>query len=76
MQIRTPDNVISQAVAMAAPTAWWKFTYNGKPRVALVIGHDRRGTGNLVCVTNEGIRSFKPGKMMGIEDFTTVGDAA
>ena len=51
--------------------AWWKFIYHEKPRVALLFGSNR---GCLQTITPDGIRSFKPGKMTDIEDFTTVGD--
>lgn len=57
--------------AVAPAHRWWRFTYNGKPRIALV--PDRADhNGNLLCLTDEGLKSFKASKMFGIEDVTVV----
>lgn len=49
---------------------WWNFDYSDKAREALVLGNDVHG--NLFCWTPDGFRSFKPAKMIGIEDRTCV----
>ncbi len=48
---------------------WWEFEYDGKPRVALVLGSAR---GCLWALTPDGCRSFKPEKMIGLMDTTRV----
>ena len=64
--------IVSQETIMAPAMPWWKFTYNGKPRVALIMGPDSRGSGCLNAITGDGIRSFRPSKMLGIDDFSTI----
>lgn len=52
------------------PGSWWRFFYSGKPRLGLVVGNNVHG--NLVALTADGIRSFKPSQMFDIEDVTTL----
>lgn len=50
---------------------WAEFEYDGKPRLALVMGPDTRpGTNNLICLTPDGVRAFKPEKMANLRDVT------
>lgn len=54
-------------------TGWYRFDYNGKPRMGLVIGPDTRpGTNNAVILTEEGVRMYKYSKMENIINETTV----
>lgn len=50
---------------------WWTFVYDGKPRIALVT-HTDAVRGVVQTVTPDGVRSFKPGKMFGIRDVTSL----
>jgi len=58
---------------LAPAHRWWRFTYSGKPRLALV--PDRADLhSNLLCLTQDGMKSFKTSKMVGIEDVTAIKD--
>lgn len=50
---------------------WWTFSYNGKPRIALIL-HGDPIRGVFQALTSDGIRSFKPSKMFGIRDVTSL----
>jgi len=51
----------------------WEFEYSGKPRLAFVM-KSSPGAGGFVSLTPDGWRTFKPAKMIGITDVTTIGD--
>lgn len=63
------ETELNQYIVIGPSGRWWRFEYDGKPRVGLVLG--ARGD-CLYAITPDGPRSFKPGKMMGIVDETAV----
>jgi hypothetical protein len=42
------------------------FSYDGKPRKAVFVGVNDYG--NLICLTPDGLRTFKPGKVENLND--------
>lgn len=61
-------------VINSQPGSWWTFFYGGKPRLALVVGNNIHG--NLVSLTANGTRTFKPAQMFDIQDVTVLGGTA
>lgn len=54
-------------------TGWFKFEYDGKERGGLAIGPDTRpGTNNIVCLTVDGVRTFKCEKIKNLVDETVL----
>jgi hypothetical protein len=54
-------------------TGWFRFDYNNKPRLGLVIGPDTRpGTNNVVCLVPGGIKTFNVKKMEKVSNETTI----
>lgn len=47
---------------------WWTFKYTDKERLALVLGPDPRCEKNLLCLTPDGVRTFKRELMRNIND--------
>jgi hypothetical protein len=67
--------LVSQEVVEPTPVRWLACNYNGKSRVGLDLGDDKRpGTNNRVWRTLDGIRTFNKTKIKDIVDVTILGD--
>lgn len=63
------DSEVEQFFAIGPCGRWWAFEYDGKQRIAMVLGNYK---GCLWALTSDGVRSFKPEKMIGITDQTVM----